>query len=1371
MTLAGVTVTEGADAEFEVNLGAASEREVTVAYATSDDTAQQPGDYTTASGTLIFEAGARKKTITVTTEDDALDEADGETFKVTLSGASNATLPGGASTLEVKGTITDNDDPPELTLAGVTVTEGADAEFEVNLGAASEREVTVAYATSDDTAQQPGDYMTASGTLIFEAGARKKTITVTTEDDALDEADSETFKVTLSGASNATLPGGASTLEVKGTITDNDDPPELTLAGVTVTEGTAAEFAVRLRAESERQVLVTYRTSDDTAQQPADYAAVNGTLTFDARETLKTITVPTVGDELDEGDSEQFKVTLSGASNATLPGDAYELLVSGTITDDDDPPALTMEDAEVTEGTVAEFKVSLGAASALQVTVAYGTSDDTAVEPGDYTTANGTLTFDAGDRTRTITVATGEDSLNEDDEEFKVALSSPSNATLDTDDAEATGTIEDDDALTAAVTADAPTVDEDATATFTVGLTGATSTDEVVVNYSLVGTATADDYTAPSGKLTIGAGLDSGQIAIKTLEDDVLDRDETLEVQLDSATSAGTVNKSDATAETRIVDSSEVTVSVKAVLVEEGEPPGQVDKSSVAEGETASFVVELSGAVSAELEVPFTTENGSALAGADKDYTANSGTLTFSPTETSKTVEVATRDDSLVEEAETFMVRLTATNLPPGVSLATSSATGTINDNDTLTAAVTADAETVTEGESAAFTVSLAGATSTAEVIVLYSLLGTATAGDDYTAPSGELTIGAGLDSGQVAIKTLQDNVLDRGETLEVRLDSATTDGAETVSETTAKTTITDPGTVQVSVTGLEVEEGEPSVTVDKSSVEEGEPASFVVALSGPVQKTVEVSYATSDGTESAATAGTDYTAADDVTLTFSSQETSKTVEVATKVDTDNEADETFTVTLTGVTLPDGVSLDENAKAATGTIENDDALTATVTANAENVPEGNDAEFTVELTGGTSTADVVVTYTAASTGTVGTDYTEPSGLLTITTPNSSGTIAIATLTDDILDPGETLEVTLTNADTAIGTATVGIPAKATTTIAEEGTVIVSVRKDEVPDDDTTQDVDEYEDKSTVEEGEAASFVVELSGAVASAVEVAYATSNGTGDGDAVADTDYADTSGTLTFNSGESLTQTIAVATTDDAFNEPTETFAVTLPDQTLPDLVSIGTSSAPGTITDNDGLTAAVTAAAASVDEGKTAEFEVELTGGTSTAAVIVTYTVGGTATSGEDYTAPTDLTLTIATGVATGTISIETLTDRVVENNDETVEVELTGATTSTGTVTVDDANAAATTAINNTTAATIIPQPPPGTSRTAIASRSASAPSGGVDGEQIIATVLCWSLLYLCTRRSTHKNLHGASGSRGWDGAGTSGRPDRDCELSDP
>ena len=81
-------------------------------------------------------------------------------------------------------------------------------------------------------------------------------------------------------------------------------------------------------------------------------------------------------------------------------------------------------------------------------------------------------------------------------------------------------------------------------------------------------------------------------------------------------------------------------------------------------------------------------------------------------------------------------------------------------------------------------------------------------------------------------------------------------------------------------------------------------------------------------------------------------------------------------------------------------------------------------------------------------------------------------------------------------------------------------------------------------------------------------------------------------------------------------------------------------------TITDDDVLEASVRASAARVNEGGTASFTVELTGGTSTAAVELTYTVGGTATADEDYPAPSG-TLTIGAGMVEETIRIETLSD----------------------------------------------------------------------------------------------------------------------------
>ena len=121
----------------------------------------------------------------------------------------NATLATDGTT--ATGTINDNDDPAVLSIADATaVIEGATASFVVSMGA-SEKQVTVSYATADGTAAETGDYTSTSGTLTFEAGATTKTVTVVTANDTVDEAD-VSFAVTtvtvfvVAPASNVSAP-------------------------------------------------------------------------------------------------------------------------------------------------------------------------------------------------------------------------------------------------------------------------------------------------------------------------------------------------------------------------------------------------------------------------------------------------------------------------------------------------------------------------------------------------------------------------------------------------------------------------------------------------------------------------------------------------------------------------------------------------------------------------------------------------------------------------------------------------------------------------------------------------------------------------------------------------------------------------------------------------------------------------------------------------------------------------------------------------------------------------------------------------------------------------------------------------------------
>ena len=79
--------------------------------------------------------------------------------------------------------------------------------------------------------------------LEFAPGATAQTISIATTDDTLDEADGETFTVTLSGPGNAELATGRET--ATGTINDNDDEPKVSITGTPeVVEGAAATFVV-----------------------------------------------------------------------------------------------------------------------------------------------------------------------------------------------------------------------------------------------------------------------------------------------------------------------------------------------------------------------------------------------------------------------------------------------------------------------------------------------------------------------------------------------------------------------------------------------------------------------------------------------------------------------------------------------------------------------------------------------------------------------------------------------------------------------------------------------------------------------------------------------------------------------------------------------------------------------------------------------------------------------------------------------------------------------------------------------------------------------------------------------------------------------
>ena len=106
----------------------------------------------------------------------------------------------------------------------------------------------------------------------------------------------------------------------------------LSVADARTTEETDAtlEFAVTLSQAASETVTVDYATADGTAQTGQDYTATDGTLTFAAGETQKTVSVAVLDDAHDEGE-ETLTLTLSNASGARIADN----VATGTIANED----------------------------------------------------------------------------------------------------------------------------------------------------------------------------------------------------------------------------------------------------------------------------------------------------------------------------------------------------------------------------------------------------------------------------------------------------------------------------------------------------------------------------------------------------------------------------------------------------------------------------------------------------------------------------------------------------------------------------------------------------------------------------------------------------------------------------------------------------------------------------------------------------------------------------------------------------------------------------------------------------------------------------------------------------------------------------
>lgn len=537
-----------------------------------------------------------------------------------------------------------------LTINSATLAEaGATASITASLSAALDTDVSVALAFAG-TAQPGVDYTPSTTSLTIPAGQTQASLTLTALQDALDE-NNETVVVDIASVTGAVEDGAQ---QVTATIADDDPPPSVSIDdAATVLEGNTGarpplQFVVRLSAASGMPVTVAYATAAGTATSDVDYVAAAGTLTFAPGETARTITVLAIGDDLDEP-GETFVVNLGAVTNATMiDGQGV-----GAILDDDPPPSLSIDTASFWfEGDTGarpqiDFFVRLAAASGMPVTVAYSTAAGTATSDIDYIAAAGTLNFAPGERLKKITVLVIGDGLDEPNETFVVNLGAATNATLDV--GQGVGSIYDDDPPPSLSIDDAASVLEGYTGArpplqFVVRLSAASGMPVTVAYATAAATATPDvDFVAAGGTLSFAPGETTKTITVLAIGDRLAESNEMFVVNLGAVTYATVI---DGQAAGALIDD-EPRISINDVSMTEGK-----------KGTTLFvFTVTLSAAYDQAVTMSFRTADGTAATGSG-DYASKTGTLTFAPGETSKTITIEVKGDARREADETFTLDL-----------------------------------------------------------------------------------------------------------------------------------------------------------------------------------------------------------------------------------------------------------------------------------------------------------------------------------------------------------------------------------------------------------------------------------------------------------------------------------------------------------------------------------------------------------------------------------------------------------------------------------------------------------------------------------------------------------------------------------------
>ena len=914
-----LAVAENGRATYTVVLDSEPEGAVTVTPEVTGD-----ADVTVTPAELTFTADNwdRAQTVTVSAADDDDTVDDAATVTHAVAGADYGENRVTAASVSVN--VGDDDALGVVVSMGrLTVPEGGSMTYTVVLASAPSGTVTVRPTATGDA-----DVTVSPSSLRFTADNwdAAQTVTVTARADADAEDDTATVSHAVSGAA------GLTARDVAVTVTDDDTASTgiaLRLSPETVDEGGGAKTVTvtvsldgaALTTDTDVSVAVRAGTGTDAASA-TDFAAVPAALVLTIRagetEARGTFRLTPDDDDLDEGDGETVEVTGTATVSGTLAVSVYAL----TIVDDDGRGLeVSRTELAVTEGSSATYTVRLASLPTGPVTVAVSVPDN-----ADVTVRPESLSFSVADWSdrQTVTVEAADDP-DGDADMATVTHAATGGGYAGIMGSDVAVEVRDDDraSRTVQLAVDPATVDEAGGAvalTVTATLDGAARASATEIALAVTGgTATSgEDFQALTGlSVTIPANETEGSATVTfTPMDDALDEGLSETVVLGGTVDGLTVR----TATLTLADDDGRGIELPA-------GPVALDE----EGET-TYDVTLATQPTGEVTVRVTVSG-------NRDVTVEPSSLTFDASSWDQTqtvtVSAAPDDDAANDEAELRHAASGAdyrgvTALPLAVA---------VTDNDERGVRVSETALTFREGSEATYTVVL------------------------DTQPTGTVTVTPALATGSDADVTISPSSL--------RFTTSTWNRPQTVTVRAGQDLDQDPdaATVEHAVTGADYGEADVEATEVGVTVTDDDVPSTTITLAvepetvgegtrsvrltvtaeldaSPEAEETQVTLSFVNGT---ATAGEDFAAIDDVTLTIAAGQSGGTAAVTLAPVGDDVDEEDETVRITAENTTAGSNLQVEPSSLEVTIEDDDTRGVTLSRETLSLREAGNTTYTVRL--------------------------------------------------------------------------------------------------------------------------------------------------------------------------------------------------------------------------------------------------------------------------------------------------------------------------------------------------------------------------------------------------------------------------------------